>query len=203
MTRILQIRRGTAAQNGNFTGLSGEITMDADAKTLRVHDGETLGGHELARADLSNVAPVMLSGGGQAAEAFDISSVSGEFWEALFREHNIRSECFALSDACNIGNVPVIEYIFDAHTPVDPAKAVADCVLSCHNPEAGYGVGDIAHAFGIGSRAAPRPVVFQDANGLRLRLPANSEAFWVSNKSTGAPANITNANWRIIFRIWY
>ena len=46
MTRVLQIRRGTTEQNDNFTGMIGEITMDTDAKTLRVHDGETQGGFD-------------------------------------------------------------------------------------------------------------------------------------------------------------
>jgi hypothetical protein len=49
--RIVQIRRGTTEQHESFTGQIGEVTMDTDAKTLRVHDGETLGGIALARAD--------------------------------------------------------------------------------------------------------------------------------------------------------
>jgi hypothetical protein len=44
MTRVLQIRRGTSAAHENFVGLPGEITMDTDNKTIRLHDGETLGG---------------------------------------------------------------------------------------------------------------------------------------------------------------
>lgn len=50
MARQIQIRRGTTLENDNFTGAVGEITMDTDAKTLRVHDGETIGGIALARA---------------------------------------------------------------------------------------------------------------------------------------------------------
>ena len=50
MARQIQIRRGTTLENDNFTGAVGEITMDTDAKTLRVHDGETIGGVALARA---------------------------------------------------------------------------------------------------------------------------------------------------------
>lgn len=50
MARQIQIRRGTTLENDNFTGAVGEITMDTDAKTLRVHDGETVGGVALARA---------------------------------------------------------------------------------------------------------------------------------------------------------
>ncbi|MCL2331745.1 MAG: hypothetical protein FWC61_04375 [Proteobacteria bacterium] len=49
MTRQIQIRRGTTAEHASFTGAIGEITMDTDAKTLRVHDGATPGGTRLAR----------------------------------------------------------------------------------------------------------------------------------------------------------
>ena len=49
MSRQIQIRRGTAAENDNFTGAIGEVTMDTTNKTLRVHDGETLGGTILAK----------------------------------------------------------------------------------------------------------------------------------------------------------
>ena len=75
MARVLQIRRGSAAQNDNFTGLVGEITFDTDAKTIRVHDGETLGGFPLARADESS------SSGG----SFDITSVPAETWRTPAR----------------------------------------------------------------------------------------------------------------------
>lgn len=43
--RILQIYRGTTAQNNAFTGAQGEITMDTTRKELRVHDGSTVGGN--------------------------------------------------------------------------------------------------------------------------------------------------------------
>lgn len=51
MARQIQIRRGTTLENDNFTGAVGEITMDTDVKTLRVHDGETTGGIALAKYD--------------------------------------------------------------------------------------------------------------------------------------------------------
>ncbi|MCL2538507.1 MAG: hypothetical protein FWF34_02640 [Alphaproteobacteria bacterium] len=54
---VKKIRRGTRVQHENFTGAMGEITMDTDDKTLRVHDGETLGGTPLARlSDISSAA---------------------------------------------------------------------------------------------------------------------------------------------------
>lgn len=72
MAKVLQMRRGTTAQNDAFTGAEGELTVDTTAKTLRVHDGVTAGGTVLAKkseipditgkADKSSLAPVATSG---------------------------------------------------------------------------------------------------------------------------------------------
>lgn len=40
----LQIRRGTTAQNESFVGAAGEISLDTDTMTLRIHDGQRAGG---------------------------------------------------------------------------------------------------------------------------------------------------------------
>ena len=47
MPTILQLRRGTTAQNDNYAGSAGEITVDSTLNTLRVHDGSTAGGTAL------------------------------------------------------------------------------------------------------------------------------------------------------------
>ena len=39
-----QRRRGTTAENDAFIGAQGEITVDYQAVTLRLHDGVTAGG---------------------------------------------------------------------------------------------------------------------------------------------------------------
>lgn len=70
MTRVLQIRRGTSAQHENFVGLPGEITMDTDNKTIRLHDGETLGG-------------ITVGNGGNGNTEFDINSVPDDFGQIL------------------------------------------------------------------------------------------------------------------------
>jgi RNase P/RNase MRP subunit p29 len=46
----IQLRRGTTSQHSTFTGLSGEVTVDTDKKTIVVHDGTTAGGIPLAKA---------------------------------------------------------------------------------------------------------------------------------------------------------
>ncbi|MCL2339265.1 MAG: hypothetical protein FWC51_04940 [Proteobacteria bacterium] len=73
MSRQIQIRRGNSAENNAFTGAVGEITMDTDAKTLRVHDGATRGGTTLARmTDVAAAAGAGAAGpqGAQGARGF-------------------------------------------------------------------------------------------------------------------------------------
>ena len=55
MATQVQFRRGTAAQNNNFTGAEGELSVNLSNKSLRLHDGVTAGGFEIARKDFTNV----------------------------------------------------------------------------------------------------------------------------------------------------
>ncbi len=48
MAKQLQLRKGTATEHDTFTGADGEVTVDTTNKTLRVHDGSTVGGIRLA-----------------------------------------------------------------------------------------------------------------------------------------------------------
>ena len=48
MAKQLQLRKGTATEHGTFIGANGEVTVDTTNKTLRVHDGSTVGGTMLA-----------------------------------------------------------------------------------------------------------------------------------------------------------
>jgi len=49
MPTVVQFRRGTTAQNDDFTGSLGEISIDTTLDTIRVHDGSTAGGFELVQ----------------------------------------------------------------------------------------------------------------------------------------------------------
>ena len=49
MAKKLQLRGGSTSDHGSFTGAVREVTVDTDLKTLRVHDGSTAGGIQLAR----------------------------------------------------------------------------------------------------------------------------------------------------------
>lgn len=56
MSKQVKIRRGTSTQHASFTGVEGEITVNTTTDTIHVHDGATVGGRALARADGSNVS---------------------------------------------------------------------------------------------------------------------------------------------------
>ena len=58
MPTQVQFRRGSGSQNNSFTGGAGEVTVNTDNNALRVHNGSTSGGFELAKADLSNVSGI-------------------------------------------------------------------------------------------------------------------------------------------------
>ena len=49
MTTQVQLRRGTTSQHSTFTGAIGEVTVDTDLNTMRVHDGSTAGGIRIAK----------------------------------------------------------------------------------------------------------------------------------------------------------
>ena len=51
MPTVVQFRRGTTAQNNNFLGANGEISVDTTLNVLRVADAVTLGGHALVGQD--------------------------------------------------------------------------------------------------------------------------------------------------------
>ena len=55
MATQVQFRRGTSSQNDSFTGAAGEISINTSVDTIRVHDGSTQGGFELARNNLQNI----------------------------------------------------------------------------------------------------------------------------------------------------
>lgn len=57
MSIEVKFRRGTSAEHSSFTGANGEITIDTTIKTLRIHDGATVGGTRLAKySDLGSAA---------------------------------------------------------------------------------------------------------------------------------------------------
>ena len=47
MATQVKFRRGSTTDHATFTGAQGEVTVDTDLNTIRVHDGSTQGGHRV------------------------------------------------------------------------------------------------------------------------------------------------------------
>jgi microcystin-dependent protein len=63
MATIVQLRRGTNAENNSFIGHSGELTVDMTNWTLRIHDNVTIGGHTITGGSGGTaVGAVLLTG---------------------------------------------------------------------------------------------------------------------------------------------
>ena len=188
MSRVLQIRRGTTAENNNFTGMAGEITYDTTAKTIRVHDGTTLGGTALARADqIPTVTP------------FDIDSVSDTKWAEIVAR--VAPAPFATHTSTNltISGSTYIEYVFSG---VSTEPIIVRASLVCGSDAAGYAAGEETSAFGIGNYSTPAIYTFVDSNGVHTRVLIGGGAFWVAHKSTGVATNIANNEWKLKIRIY-
>lgn len=83
MARVLQLRRGTTAENNLFTGAVAEATYDTDRKELRIHDGSTVGGKVVS----APTGAVMAFAGSSAPEGWlvcDGSAVSRTTYADLF-----------------------------------------------------------------------------------------------------------------------
>ena len=56
VTKVL-FKRGNTAQNAAYTGINGEITVDTQVKTLRIHDGVTTGGNIVTAGAMASYIP--------------------------------------------------------------------------------------------------------------------------------------------------
>lgn len=190
MTRVLQLRRGSTAQNDNFTGLPGEITMDTDAKTVRIHDGETLGGFALMRAD--NAAT--------NTGTFDITTVPDEFWTDIVARHAPAPFTVAKSTPIQMNSkTSHVNCIFSTA----PMPTFVRVALICQNDQAGYTTGDEVWSFGIGDCANITPNCFIDGNGLNVRLMIGAQTYWAPHRDTGIRTQLSDENWRILFYVYY
>ena len=77
----VQFRRGTGTQNDAFTGSIGELSVNTTNNSIRVHDGSTAGGHEVMKADATNIdgniASSRITGTITASSLTDGSSIAG------------------------------------------------------------------------------------------------------------------------------
>lgn len=74
--------------------------------------------------------------------------------------------------------------------------------LKCYTADCGYAVGDLVIVNpSVQEIASNRGVsLVADASNLSVKYGSNSVVFSVLNKSTGGYCNLTNGNWKAIFR---
>lgn len=79
MPTTFQLRRGTTSQNNSFTGAAGELSVDSDLNTIRVHDASTAGGQALALGESSTGAAttVQVTANNSTNETVYIAFVDG------------------------------------------------------------------------------------------------------------------------------
>ena len=102
MATTVQFRRGNTADNNNFTGKLGEITVDTDKWQLRVHDNVTPGGHtinnitnNIGSGNAGTVTSVGLSGGTTGL----LVSTTGSIYSNI-----TASGTFTLAGTLNVAN---------------------------------------------------------------------------------------------------
>jgi hypothetical protein len=81
MSTQVQYRRGTATENNAFTGALAEITVDTTNLTLRVHDGLTAGGSNIATvayvtAQISSLSSNSITDGTSNVKVFNNGNVA-------------------------------------------------------------------------------------------------------------------------------
>lgn len=100
----------TTAEADQFTGLSREMTINMQANAVRVHDGVTKGGHEMARNDFANVS----------------NSVFAKRLTNKEDKSNKVSEIFRTLPADNYPNVKAIEAFCNQYATKDLANLTKD-----------------------------------------------------------------------------
>ena len=77
--RKVLVGRGNTAITSVYSGVRGEIVMDTDLKTLRVHDGVQVGGYALASQDWVNSAVANIQTGGSTYSNANVQSYLAHF----------------------------------------------------------------------------------------------------------------------------
>ena len=84
MPTQVQFRRGTTAQNNSFTGAAGELSVNTSNSTIRVHDGSTAGGSELATVASTSNASNLTTGTLSAARLANTGVTAATYGNASF-----------------------------------------------------------------------------------------------------------------------
>lgn len=119
MAKLLELRRGTTAENDLFTGALAEPTYDTDRKEIRVHDGSTQGGKVVSVAT-GIMAPFAGTSAPSGWLVCDGSAISRTDYADLFAQIG---STYGDGDGSTTFNLPDC----DGHLPVyDSGATVGD-----------------------------------------------------------------------------
>lgn len=147
--RILQIYRGTTAQNDAFTGAQGELTMDTARKEIRIHDGSTAGGNVVGLTP-GFIAPFAGSTAPAGWLVCDGSAVSRTTYAKLFA---VIGTTYGEGDGNSTFNLP--------NTPTQ--KIITGNTLSVVGNGAVFGLAN------NGSTGAAYAALYKDTNNSAMR----------------------------------
>jgi hypothetical protein len=174
MSTQVQYRRGSGSQNDSFTGALGEITVDTTAKTIRVHDGATAGGSNIATVsyvtaqisalsansitDGTSSVAVIASGGNIRANVGG-STITNTFSGGLAVTGNLSATSNVIVGAS--GNTQI--YMFGANTHIDNNTSTGNITIRAN--VAGNGVTEVFKVLGTGGIAVTGNLISLYANG--------------------------------------
>ena len=187
--RRVQLRRGNTNENNNFTGAVGEITVDTQTVSVRVHDG-TAGGKDLMRADMSNNLAVT----GNINFTDDAHVIGGDI--------NTVGDATHILDLGAANTTVRVRGTLDVATQTtsndlliqDKVIVIADGTEGLANSTDSIGILFTRTTDGAGPGAAQNPALFywDEAND-RFRIDTNNvteaDANWTTD-ATGADLNL-------------
>ncbi len=86
---------------------------------------------------------------------------------------------------------------------LDPVRCRCDVLLKCVVAQGNYSVGDFAMGVIVNVGGSAEFVLSPALDSTNIRVNSGSGGPYAMNKTTGAYFQVTPANWRYVFRIWY
>jgi hypothetical protein len=182
MASQIQYRRGTNAQNIAFTGALAEITVDTTNGTLRVHDGFTPGGSNVATvayvtAQISALSAnsitngtssvAVIASGGNIRANVGGNTITNTFSDGMAVTGNLSATSNVIVGAS--ANTQI--YMFGANTVVDNNTSTGNIVFRAN--VSGSGVSEVFKVLGTGGIGFAGNLVSVFGNGAVANGVAN------------------------------
>ena len=152
MSTQISYRKGTAAQNDAFTGALAEITVDTTNKTIRVHDGATTGGSNIATVAYVDNAISSLSANSITDGTSNVRiagangnvevAVAGTSNVAVFTSTGITVPAIDKSGSNGVGNIGSESNSFNTVFARATSAQYAD-LAECYVADQSYAVGTV------------------------------------------------------------